>query len=480
MKASRPRHPKGLKILFFTEMWERFSYYGMRALLVLYLVEGLQVPREQALKIYALYTALVYLTPIAGGYLADRWLGRFRAVLTGGIVMAMGHFTMAFPEYLHLALGLLVIGNGFFKPNISTLVGGLYEHDDPRRDAGFTIFYMGINLGALMSPLVCGTLGEKVGWHYGFAAAGVGMVIGVAVFSFGQRRLLSDLRHQTQAFFDHRDWLVVAGASLASLATAAIVVYQWPVAEQFWRGLRHWQRGLLIAVLLAPLFYRRRNATRAPLNAQDLRHILAIVILGIFTVVFWMGFEQAGGTMNLFALENTDRNIFGWEIPASNFQSLNPLLILILAVPFSVLFMVTDQTRFALSTPAKMANGLIILGLGFALLAVANERAEVIGRVSPLWLVGVYLLHTIGELFLSPIGLAMVTRLAPLQLASLLMGVWFTGVAIANYLAGTLESILQQYDMPLYWFLVSASFGAGLLLLMLTPALKRLMREQAP
>ena len=477
MKASRPRHPKGLRILFFTEMWERFSYYGMRALLVLYLVEGLEVPREDALKIYALYTALVYLTPIAGGYLADRWLGRHRAVLTGGIVMAMGHFAMALPEYLHLALGLLVIGNGFFKPNISTLVGGLYDHDDPRRDGGFTIFYMGINLGALLSPLICGTLGEKVGWHYGFAAAGVGMVIGVLVFSLGHRRLRADLREQALATFDLRDWLAVIATSLASLAAAALTVYNWPAAERFWHGLAHWQRGLLILILLAPLFYRRRNSPRAPLNARDFRHILAILILGVFTVVFWMGFEQAGGTMNLFALENTDRSVFGWEIPASNFQSLNPLLILILAVPFSVLFMVTDQTRFGLSTPAKMANGLIILGLGFALLAVANERAEAVGRVSPLWLVGVYLLHTVGELFLSPVGLAMVTRLAPLQLASLMMGVWFTGVAIANYLAGTLESTLQQYDIALYWFLVSASFGAGLLLLMLTPLLKRLMRD---
>ncbi len=483
MKTTDLYHPKGLYILFFTEMWERFSYYGMRALLVLYLVEGMRIEREAALETYATYTALVYLTPIVGGYMADRWLGRQRAVLTGGLVMAMGHFAMAFPDYLYQALGLLVVGNGFFKPNISTLVGNLYDADDPRRDGGFTIFYMGINLGALLSPLVCGTLGEKVGWHYGFAAAGIGMVIGVLVFAFGQRRLMADMRREQAAPFTVRDWLTVIGLSLGCLLLVITLVGGWPRLETFWHNLGIWGRGIIILTVLLPLLpgLRRRDPDAAsqhqPLTLQDYRHILAIVILGIFTILFWMGFEQAGGTMNLFALENTDRNFFGWEIPASNFQSLNPLLILILAMPFSVLFTLTDRSRFALSTPTKMALGLIILGLGFVLLAIANERSEVVGRVSPLWLAGVYLLHTVGELFLSPIGLAMVTRLAPLQVASLMMGVWFTGVAIANYLAGTLESILMTRHIDLYWFLVTSSFTAGLALLMLTPLIKRLMDD---
>lgn len=473
------RHPKGLYVLFLTEMWERFSYYGMRALLVLYLVEGLHESRGQALRLYAIYTAFVYLTPMVGGYLADRWLGSRRAIMIGGIVMAMGHFSMALPGALDIALCLLIVGNGFFKPNISTLVGALYHRDDPRRDGGFTIFYMGINLGALMSPLICGMLGEKFGWHYGFAAAGIGMVLGVLIFILGQKHLVGVKGHAHRARFNYQDWLIVLVTSLVCLLLVLVGVHFWNEIEAFWHHLVTWQRALLVvSILLAIVLPGRREKDSKPsLTLSDIKHTLAIFIIGVFVVVFWMGFEQAGGTMNLFALERTDRLFGHWEMPASFFQALNPLLILVLAPVFSLLFVWSDQKRFGLSTPAKMAVGMIILGLGFALLALAQEHSEAIGRVSPLWLVGVYWLHTIGELFLSPIGLSMVTRLAPVQLASFMMGLWFTAVAVANYLAGTLEAMLQHSGIPLYWFLVSSSIGAGLLLLSITPILKRLMKD---
>ncbi len=469
------RHPRGLYVLFLTEMWERFSYYGMRALLVLYLVNGIDMARHDALQVYATYTAFVYLTPILGGYLADRWLGARRAVLVGGLVMAAGHFAMAFPPLLNVALVLLVLGNGFFKPNISTLVGSLYGPDDPRRDGGFTLFYMGINLGAFLAPLVCGTLGEKFGWHWGFAAAGVGMLLAVAIFAGGH----ATLRHFGRAARRLRamDWWLVASLSLGLVAFTVAGVAGWRHVRDGWLELALWQRGLILfGVIGAVITQGQFGAARARLTAREWRHITAILLLGLFVVFFWMGFEQAGGTMNLFALQHTDRMLFDWEMPASYFQSLNPLLILLLAPVFSVIFVNLDRSRYALSAPTKMAIGMILLGLGFVVLALAAERAEVVGRVSPLWLVLVYLLHTIGELFLSPIGLSMVSRLAPAQLVSLMMGVWFTAVAVANYLAGTLEALLQGSGIPLYWFLVSSSIGAGLVLLVFTPLLRWLMK----
>ncbi|MGF1644517.1 MAG: peptide MFS transporter [Thiotrichales bacterium] len=482
MSLRNARHPRGLYVLFFTEMWERFSYYGMRALLVLYLVNGMEVPRESALSVYAAYTALVYLTPILGGYFADRWLGQRVAVVIGGIVMALGHFAMAFDGLLYYGLGLVVTGNGFFKPNVSTMVGRLYEQDDPRRDGGFTIFYMGINLGAFLAPLVCGTLGEKLGWHYGFAAAGVGMLIGLAVFLRGQRVLGLVENGRKGAGLNRAEWLVIAAVSVLSVLVVSFFVHTGPMIADGWRTLSDPMRAALIIGVLGLILLPgklRKSESRTPLSWDDYKRILAIFVLGVFVVFFWMGFEQAGGTMNLFADQRTDREILGWMMPASYFQSLNPLMILLLAPIFSIVFVWMDRTRMGLSAPVKMAMGMIILGLGFVVLAIADERAAQLGQVSPLWLVAVYLLHTVGELFLSPIGLSMVSRLAPVQLASLLMGVWFTAVAIANYLAGTLERLLDGSGVSLYWFLVTSSIGAGLVLLLLTPLLKYLMGNRA-
>ncbi len=477
-KAAFDRHPRGLATLFMTEMWERFSYYGMRALLVLYLVNGLEHERADALHIYASYTALVYLTPIIGGYLADRWLGARRAVLIGALVMAMGHFAMAFPSLLYLALGLLVAGNGFFKPNISTMVGSLYETNDPRRDGGFTIFYMGINLGAFISPFVCSTLGEKFGWHYGFSAAGIGMLLGLGAFIAGQHRLgragltAAHLR-DGHTRLTGADWMLGLSISAIVLVLVYTLVWAWPSVGGWWSTFDPLER--IGAAVLGVVVFFALIVLRSEITRIEAHRMLAVAIVGLFWVAFWMGFEQAGGTMNLFAHQLTDRVIFDWEIPAGWFQSVNPLLILVLAPPLSVLWMHLDRSRFALSSVAKQGIGMIILGLGFVVLAIAQQRAELLGQVGPGWLLAVYFLHTTGELFLSPIGLSMVTKLAPLHLVSVVMGLWFTTIAVANYLAGTLEAILQGSGIPLYWFLVGSSMGAGLLLLLLSPLIRRLM-----
>ncbi len=465
---TRGAHPRALTSLFFTEMWERFSYYGMRALLVLYLVKAAGYSRADALALYATYTGLVYLSPVLGGYVSDRYLGYRKAILAGGLIIMLGHFAMAVPSMLHFALGLIVIGTGLFKPNITTFLGTFYGEQDPRRDGGFTIFYMGINLGAFMAPLVAGTLGQTVGWDWGFASAGVGMAFGLLQFWLGRARLGTAGFPPGQSALTGRDGLhilAIAGGAIAFLAAMFAV---WPALAPLWAGVP------LVARVLVPLAligWLLRDVQRHEGGVATQR-VLAILVLCAFVIAFWTGFEQAGGTMSLFADHQTDRHLFGWEIPAAWFQSVNPLTILLLAPVFSWFWNRLDTSRFALSTPAKMAVGMIILGLGFALLYVAQQRADLLGVVGPQWLVGVYVLHTMGELCLSPIGLSMVTKLAPVRLAALLMGVWFIANGVAGYLAGILESLLTNSGLPLFAVLMGSSIGAGLLLLLLTPILK--------
>ena len=468
---AKEHHPAALPVLFFTEMWERFSYYGMRALLVLYLVNAVGYQRSDALTLYGIYTSLVYLAPIVGGYLADRYLQRRKAILIGGITMAMGHFAMAFPSRLHLALGLLVVGNGFFKPNISSLLGSLYRQGDPRRDRGFTIFYMGVNLGAILSPLVAGTLGERIGWHWGFASAGVGMCLGLAQFLWGQHKLGLAGLPQGKGRLDGGDWLQVASISLAAIPLVYLALALWEGIGPLWAAVPLFLRiALPIALLVGLLAHIRRTSP-----VEEFHGSIAIMIMGLFVIAFWMGFEQAGGTMNLFADKQTDRTIGDWEVPATWFQFVNPAYVVLLGPVVSALWSLLNRRRWEPSTPAKMGLGMIILGLGFVVLAIAQGRAEVFGKVGIQWLVIVYLLHTLGELFLSPVGLSMVTKLAPGKLVALMMGVWYAAIGVANYLAGTLEALLQGTTFPLYWFLVGSSVGAGLALLLLTPAIKYLM-----
>ncbi len=447
----------------------------MRALLVLYLTQNLLYERQAALQIYGLYTGLVYLTPIIGGFLADRWLGYRGTVLSGAILMMLGHFAMAFPDLLFPALALLILGNGLFKPNISTIVGSLYLSNDPRRDAAFTIFYMGINLGAFLSPLVCGYLSDAYSPHWGFAAAGIGMLISLIIFLIGlpalrpaQGSYIPLTRGEgLRILFTTVFGLIlsvgsVQGARLFLGRERLAALFQWAILT------------FLIGVLIYLLFRLK--------TPSDRKRTLSIFILGLFTALFWMGFEQAGGTLNLFAQHHTDRNVGlgSWQftIPAPWFQSLNPLLIFILAPVFSMFWVwLAARSREPL-TPVKMSWGLLLLGLGFVLMSLADKNAKTSHLVSPLWLFGVYFLHTLGELCLSPVGLSMVTRTAPAAAAALLMGVWFLSSAFGNYMAGVSEALLEAYHLPLYPTLAAISLSAGLLLWLLAHPIHRLMTAQ--
>jgi POT family proton-dependent oligopeptide transporter len=507
-------HPPGLYVLFGAEMWERFSYYGMRALLVLYLTKHLHFERKDALSVYATYTSLVYLTPLLGGYLADRFLGQRKAILIGGSLMALGHFAMAFEPLLTLALGLIILGNGFFKPNISTMVGQLYPQNDPRRDGAYTIFYMGINLGAFFSPLVCGSLGESkyFGWHYGFAAAGVGMILGLATFIAKQRMLGTagyppNRPENAECRLFAIDWVHVAlltlvGAGLVYLAVLPARAidrsspdYGWLLVLGYWIALALAMIGITGLVtrqgrtgasptgndpvsMELPVQETERVTEEKPRNepftSADVQRILVIVIVALFSIVFWMGFEQAGGTFTLFADEKTRRVIMGKPFPASWYQSINPMLIFMLAPLFSILWTTLDRTRLALTSTAKMGIGLIFLGLGFIVMSRADHTAREVGLVGPHWLAIVYLMNTLGELCLSPIGLSLVNKLAPARIASLMMAVWFLCTAFANYFAGMLEQWVQKSGVDLWTFLIYTSIVPGLVLLALTPVLKRM------
>lgn len=383
-------HPRGLFILFFTEMWERFSYYGMRALLTLYLTKQLLYSDKLAGSIYGAYTGLVYLTPILGGYLADKYLGYKRAIYIGGILMMFGHASLAIYDirFFYLGLLLLILGNGFFKPNISTMLGQLYENHPEKKDSGFTIFYMGINLGAFLGSIACGYLGEVYGWHYGFGLAGIGMLIGLINFAFGKKEFSN------------------------------------------------------IIIIKDTNIY-----TKDILSVEEKSKISIIVILSLFTMFFWLAFEQAGSSMNLFTDRYVDRNLFGFNIPASAFQSVNPLLILILAPIFAMIWNYMGKKNIEPSTPIKFIFGFIFIGIGFLALVLGsfNVMIEVSANVSMAWIIIAYLFHTIGELFLSPVGLSMVSKMAPVRYAALLMGLWFLSNAFAHYAAGALAGFMSSF-----------------------------------
>ncbi len=443
-------HPKGLYLLFVTEMWERFSYYGMRALLVLYaaaathaLNPGLGWADAQALKLYGWYTGFVYLTPILGGWLADNYLGQRKAVILGGIIMALGQFTLAapidtmgvtgafslpalgiaFPDTptsFYVGLLLMVIGNGFFKPNISTMVGDLYEQGDARRDGAFIIFYMGINTGAFLAPLVCSTLGEDpaYGWRTGFLAAGIGMCLSVLIQLAFAQRYIGDVGRRPAA---HRS-LELAG------------------------GVKH------------------------PLTDVERDRLRVIFVIFTFVVIFWATFEQAGGLMNLFAERYTNRQVGAFTVPTGWFQSLNPLFIVLLGIPFSMLWTRLGARGKNPPTPVKMYLGLLQVALGFMFLVVAVFEMQKSGdmKSSMIWLVLAYLFHTTGELCISPVGLSMVTKLAPLRLASLMMGVWFLVNFFGNTLAGYIGAFTENMGEYPWMVTLASDFGvraehAGLL-----------------
>jgi POT family proton-dependent oligopeptide transporter len=478
--ASKPWQPRGLAVIFFTEMWERFSFYGMRALLVLYLVKSLGYKDADANEVLGIYAGLVYVAPMIGGWIADRWLGMRFAAVVGGTVMMLGHFAMAVPSLLHVALGLLIVGNGFFKANTSSMVGELYDgKDDPRRDGGYSIFYMGINLGALLSPFVCGTLGERVGWHYGFASAGVGMAIGLATLLSFQRVLGRAGLRDGQAPIGWNNAPAVALWCLGSIAVVYVGLFVGPILS----GLPLVAKLVLAiaaiaAAALLPRVIGGKTVGGDKLTAAEWKRIVAICVVTIFSVFFWMGFEQAGGSMNLFADQQTQRTLWGFEVPASWFQSINSAAILVLGPLFAVMWAWMNRSRYPLPDSAKQAIGLIVLGLSFVLMDRAKVLADATGPVSPMWLFYAYVIQTVGELMLSPVGLALTSRAAPARVAALLMGVWMLSNAAGNYLAGTLGKIMAGTGIAPYKFLYVAAIGAGVLLLVLTPILHKMLRSR--
>lgn len=419
-------HPIGLFVLFFTEMWERFSYYGMRALLMLYMVDSLHYDVHRAGNMYGLYTGLVFLTPIAGGLLADRVMGQRKAILLGGLLMTVGQFTLMAPSEFcfYVALGLLVLGNGFLKPNISVIVGQLYPRDDPRRDAAFSIFYMGINLGAFFSPLVCGTLGQRIGWHWGFGAAGVGMALGLVVYLFGQRYL-----------GDH-----------------------------------------------GQLVQRKEADPGAPaekITAVEWKRMAVLLVLGIFgNVVFWAAFEQAGSSLAIFAEKSTRLHVdlLNWTVPSSWLQSANPMFIIALAPVFSWLWVRLARAKREPSTPMKFTAGLAMVGAGFAAMMVAGTLYDKSGPVSMGWLLIAYLLNTCGELCISPVGLSVVTKLAPARFGSMTMGLWFASMALANWFSGVFAGEYETMTKAEFFSIpMLMAGGAGAALLLLVRPLRRWM-----
>ena len=440
-------HPKGLFVLFFTEMWERFSYYGMRSLLVLYMLQYLfdplqlngNIPGFTAVKgalegifgpltnqglssqIYGLYTAFVYLTPIFGGMLADRITGQRRAVVLGAIVMAIGEFTLMSPSLFFLGLFLLIVGNGLFKPNISTQVGNLYKQGDPRRDGAFTIFYMGINLGAFLAPLVCGTLGQRVGWKWGFFAAGVGMIFGLLLYLWGQKHLAPDLRMQQAA--------------------------SGPAKEK----------------------------VKEPITKDEWTRIIALLVLCALNIIFWGVYEQQGNTMQVWAEQSTHwPQILGFTIPSSWFQSFNPFMIFVFAPLLTMFWGRQARSGKEPTSVTKMAIGCFLLGFSYIIMMVAAAGA-IVDR-SVLWLVGTTFVLTIGELYLSPIGLSLVTKVAPARMVSMMMGAWFLSSFFGNYMNGFLGTFYEKMPKQAYFgMLTGLGLLAGVLMMIVNRPLNKVL-----
>ena len=461
--------PKSLRILFLTEMWERFSYYGMRALLVLYLVQSQGYSAFEAMHIYAIYTGLVYLTPVIGGYLADHYLGQQKSILIGGITMMFGHLFMANPSTLNLALGLLIIGNGFFKPNISSLLGGFYLTNDARRDGGYSFFYVGINIGAFIAPLLIGYVGEVIDWHYGFVLAAVGMFMGLLHFSLNQKQIASDDLTQRSRILRYKEWWQVMALALLNIPIVLLVLTLHPLLTIYQNLI--W---LSIFLIVTYVVLKKRSLFQA-VPSHDLKRIMYIAILSLFVIFFWVGFEQAGGSLTLFAHEKIDRQIMSFVIPASFFQSVNPLIIIFLGPLMANIWLRLDRSKLRMSTPQKMGSGIMLLGLGFLLLSVVSQNQD--SKISLWWLVMVYFCHTLGELCLSPIGLSMVSKVSPKKLVSIMMGFWFLSSAIANYMAGRLPELLVYFNINLFSFLTATSLLAGLLLYFMAPFLENLIRK---
>jgi len=474
-------HPRGLATLFFTEMWERFSFYGMRALLILFMTApvasgGLGFGVAKGGAIYGLYTAMVYLLCLPGGWVADRITGQRRAVLAGGVLISAGEFFLMGPSEttFYFGLALLMMGTGLLKPNVSTIVGQLYGPGDHRRDSGFSLYYMGINLGALISPLACGWVGEKISWRLGFGVAGLGMVVGVIQFAWGRKHLGSAGMHPVRSENPAEDLrlrrkaLMIGAAALALVAALGTLAATGAVeltAQRISNSLGVGLIAVSAAVFSWLIFGRGWSATERKRSA-------AILVLFLASAVFWSMFEQAGSSLNLFADRNTNRHVMGFEFPASWFQFVQPTLVVILAPVFAWLWAVMGPREP--SSPAKFSLGLFFGAMGFAVLVPAARMAMAGTMVSLWWLNATYLLHTIGELCLSPVGLSAMTKLAPARVAGFMMGLFFVSISIGDYLAGQAASVYESMPLPTLFGTVAAfGMGAALVLaIMIKPTVK--------
>ena len=478
-------HPRGLATLFFTELWERLSYYGMRGILVLFMVNaaatgGMGLTDSKAGAIYGMYTAGVYLLALPGGWIADRLLGQQRAVFVGGVIIAMGHFSMAIPTAATFFAGLIliVIGTGLLKPNVSAMVGDLYPEGGARRDAGFSIYYMGINIGALVGPLLVGYLGENINWHLGFSAAGVGMLLGLVQYKLGAKYLgdagsLPAKAHEGEGMSAAQKQLLTGIAMVAGLGVVVWLINRAGIIDLTLEGAAGATGVIIVALAILYFLYQ---IILGGLTGDEKKRIVYIFLLFVGAALFWSGFEQAGSSLNLFAERMTDRTIFGWEAPASWLQSINPLFIIIFApVVGSLWVWLRDHNP---SIPVKFAGGLALLGAGFLVLAWGASYATDGHLVSPMWLVVTYFLHTVGELALSPIGLSSVTKLSPQRLVGQMMGIWFMGSALGNLIAGLVAGRMESMPVTQIFSTVGMIvIGSGLVFFVFSPVIKRLAPE---
>ena len=496
-------HPRGLSTLFFTEMWERFSYYGLRPLRVLFMAAalaegGFGFERGQASAIVGIYGSLVYLASLPGGWVADRLLGLRRAIWWGAVLITAGHFSIALSGFagagtagkvcFFLGLLLIVCGTGLLKPNISAIVGDLYPEGGARRDAGFSIFYMGINLGAFAGQLITGILGENVGWHYGFGAAGFGMLLGLLVYTMRSRSTLGDIgmepsRHPDPAIQAKQEGtvkLVLAGIGLA--IALVFILGAMRVIHLDAQVIGGYMTFVLVgtaAVYFANIFFF------GGLTGDEKKRVVVIMVLFIFAAIFWSAFEQAPTSLNLFAKDFTDRSIGGFDVPATWFQSINSFFVITLAPVFAALWVSMARRRRELSSPAKFAGGLFFAGLGFALMIFAANRVVSSGGtilVSPWWLVGSYFLQTVGELCLSPVGLSSMTKLSPRKYVGQMMGIWFLASSVGTLIGGLVGGHVdpEKLDqMPQLFTTTTLSlFVAAVVLAVLSIPIRRMMQER--
>ncbi len=493
-------HPRGLSTLFFTEMWERFSYYGMRALLILFMTApvaagGLGFDTAKAGPIYALYVSSVYLLSVPGGWFADRVLGLRRTVFVGGVIIMLGHICLAVPSIttFYVGLALIATGTGLLKSNVSVLVGKLYTPDDVRRDAGYSIYYMGINTGALIAPIITGWLAQgdsfkrvlasagiavETSWHWGFGAAAVGMFFGLVQYTLGSKHLSPDglypVRPSDPAAAAKVDRQVrLVGMVTAGLALTLVVLVLSGLVGFDPEAISRNFKWVLIAVTVGffAWLFLSSEWTR-----EERRSLVVIAVLFAAAVVFWMAYEQAGSTLNLFADRSTNNTILGHSFPASWYQSLPPLFIIMFAPVFAFVWVRLGNRNP--SSPAKFTIALVLLGLGFAVMIGAATAAAGGAKVSPMWLVVSYLLQTLGELCLSPVGLSAMSKLAPVRIAGLVMGVWFLALSVGNYLAGMASSVYETMPLPsLFTIVTVTALGTALVLALLVKPIQRMLNK---